>query len=76
LINPDDPDEFLNLVIASMGNQQPAIKDHFMKCKECRSVLFGCLNVAIRNMMRDPILNKGFALAAQHINDLGHGIEK
>jgi len=67
LIDPDNPDQLLDLLIDQIGTADRKSKIHFQSCKQCRSVLFGCLAQALKNMMTDPILLRGFSLASKHV---------
>ncbi len=67
MIDPDNPDQLLDLLIDQIGTADKKSQLHFKTCKQCRSVLFGCLAQALRNMIRDPILLRGFSLASKHV---------
>ncbi len=67
MIDPDNPDQLLDLLIDEIGTADPKSKIHFKTCKQCRSVLSACLIQALRNMVKDPILITGFELASKHV---------
>lgn len=69
MIDPDNPDQLLDLLIDQIGTTEPKSKIHFKTCKQCRSVLTGCLKQALTNMMNDPILARGFILASKHVEE-------
>jgi len=67
----DDPDFFLKSLIKNIGGTDPKIGNHLDHCKECKSVLTVALNIALRNMMKDPKLQQAFQYLARHLDPLG-----
>ncbi len=69
---PDnDPDYFVKSIIKNIGSWDKNIEAHLTHCKECKSVLAVSLNVAIKNMMNDPTIQKAMNIMAIHMKNIG-----
>ena len=67
----NDPDFFLNSLIKNISGYDDKVGQHLTHCKECKSVLTVALNIALKNMMKDPKLVEAFAILGKHLDHLG-----